>query len=320
MTTTSTTEGIWNYSNNTAMADPGSGKFRANNTTPSTTTALALSKFGTQGTDLTYLLANIQVGDILSIQDRSNSANYVRHKVTALPTNNTSWFQIPVSMIVGGGTIPSNNTDCIIAFDAVAPQAVTSVFGRTGTVTAQAGDYSAFYPLVARQISTSPSLTGGGDLSADRTLTLLGDVTTPVNGQFYGYSGGVRGWFTPAPTGTVNPGTWTNLTYSTGWSQNTTAQYRVEVNGSFSQVISQGIINYASGAAALAFTLPAGAQPGVKRGCVLNGFDSTGDVLLFSANIATSGAVTIYPMVRQNFAWPSATNGSVYLEGLCFSL
>jgi hypothetical protein len=121
-------------------------------------------------------------------------------------------------------------------------------------------------------------------------------------------------------TGTVNPGTWTNLTYGTGWTQNTTAQYRVETNGSFQKVIGQGIINYASGAASLAFTLPAGARPGVTRGCVLAGFDSSGDVLLFSAKVSTAGAVTILPMVRQSFAWPSATNGSVYLDNLTFAL
>jgi hypothetical protein len=118
----------------------------------------------------------------------------------------------------------------------------------------------------------------------------------------------------------VDPGTWTNLTYSTGWTQNTTAQFRVEVNGAFSTLKAQGIINYASGAASLAFTLPAGARPSVARGCALSGFDSTGDVLLFSANIATTGAVTIYPIARQAFSWPSATNGSVYLDSLSFSL
>jgi hypothetical protein len=121
-------------------------------------------------------------------------------------------------------------------------------------------------------------------------------------------------------TGTVNPGVWTNLSYGTGWTQNTTAQYRVETNGSFQKVICQGIVNYASGAASLAFTLPAGARPGVTRGCVLAGFDSSGDVLLFSANVSTAGAVTILPMCRQSFVWPSATNGSVYLDNLTFAL
>ncbi len=171
-----------------------------------------------------------------------------------------------------------------------------------------------------RQILTSQSVTGGGDLSADRTLTLVGDSATPGNSMFYGTNAsGVRGWLAQ-PTGTVNPGTWTNLSYGTGWTQNTTAQYRVETNGSFQKVICQGIINYASGAASLAFTLPAGARPGVTRGCVVSGVDSSGDTLLYSVGVVTSGAVTIVPMVRTAFSWPSATNGSVYLDGLSFAL
>ena len=126
--------------------------------------------------------------------------------------------------------------------------------------------------------------------------------------------------FVPAVSGAVNPGAWTNLTYSTGWTQNATAQFRVETNGSFQKVIAQGIIAYASGAASLAFTLPVGARPSVVRGCVLAGFDSTGDTQLFQATIGIAGAVNIVPMVRQNFSWPSVTNGNVYLDSLTFAL
>jgi len=118
----------------------------------------------------------------------------------------------------------------------------------------------------------------------------------------------------------TDPGTWTALSYSTGWSENTTARYRVQVVGSFSKVLCEGIIAYASGAASLAFTLPSGARPAVQRGCSLAGYDSTGDVQLFQAVIATGGAVNIYPMVRQNFSWPSVTNGNVYLDSLTFAL
>jgi len=118
----------------------------------------------------------------------------------------------------------------------------------------------------------------------------------------------------------ADPGTWTALSYSTGWSETTTARYRVETNGSFQKVIGEGIIAYASGAASLAFTLPSGARPAVQRGCSLAGYDSSGDVQLFQAVIATSGTVNIYPMVRQNFSWPSATNGNVYLDSLSFAL
>jgi hypothetical protein len=120
--------------------------------------------------------------------------------------------------------------------------------------------------------------------------------------------------------GGVNPGTWQTLSYGTGWSEGSTARYRVETNAAFSKVIGEGIIAYVSGAASLAFTLPAGALPSVQRGCVLGGYDSSGDTQLFQATITTAGAVNIVPMVRQNFSWPSATNGSVYLDNLSFAL
>jgi hypothetical protein len=46
-----------------------------------------------------------------------------------------------------------------------------------------------------RAINTQHSLTGGGDLTADRTLSLVGDTATPGNSKVYGTdASGVRGW------------------------------------------------------------------------------------------------------------------------------
>lgn len=47
----------------------------------------------------------------------------------------------------------------------------------------------------SRTISTTNSLTGGGDLSANRTLSLVGDSSSPGNSKYYGTdSGGTRGF------------------------------------------------------------------------------------------------------------------------------
>jgi microcystin-dependent protein len=44
------------------------------------------------------------------------------------------------------------------------------------------------------------SLTGGGDLTANRTLTLVGDVATPAASYYYGTNAaGVRGWYSISP-------------------------------------------------------------------------------------------------------------------------
>src|SRR5690606_13089157 len=51
-----------------------------------------------------------------------------------------------------------------------------------------------------RSVATQHSLTGGGDLSADRTLNLVNDTAAPGNSKVYGTDGsGTRGWF-DAPT------------------------------------------------------------------------------------------------------------------------
>jgi len=53
----------------------------------------------------------------------------------------------------------------------------------------------------ARSIGTQDSLVGGGDLSADRTLSLENDEAAPGNNQVYGTDGsGARGW-KPDPVG-----------------------------------------------------------------------------------------------------------------------
>lgn len=54
--------------------------------------------------------------------------------------------------------------------------AVTNVFGRVGAIAAQAADYAAFYVPLTRTITTGAGLSGGGDLTADRTLSA--DVRT----------------------------------------------------------------------------------------------------------------------------------------------
>jgi hypothetical protein len=227
-----------------------------------------------------------------------------------------SFNQVAYANVTGTPTVP-------------APSSTTPVMDGTGTVgvgtTYARNDHvhpsdTSRMAVGAAPTAHAPShLDNGTDAIPVATTSRTGSLRV-LNGTATTFLDGTGNWSTPAPAGTVNPGTWTNLSYSTGWTQNTTAQYRVETNGSFQKVICQGIVNYASGAASLAFTLPAGARPGVTRGCVLAGFDSSGDVLLFSANVSTAGAVTILPMVRQSFVWPSATNGSVYLDGLVFSL
>jgi len=59
----------------------------------------------------------------------------------------------------------------------------------------------AAYAPVARQIGGAGSLTGGGDLTADRSLQLTGDADTPGNNKYYGTDGAGDKGFHDLPTG-----------------------------------------------------------------------------------------------------------------------
>ncbi len=70
---------------------------------------------------------------------------------------------------------------------------------------------------IGRQILTVHSIQGGGDLSADRTLSLVGDTALPGNNKFYGTDGsGTRGWFTSTVPTAANPSAQVGLTAING--------------------------------------------------------------------------------------------------------
>jgi hypothetical protein len=103
---------------------------------------------------------------------------------------------------------------------AVGAVPVPSVFGRTGDITAEAGDYAAFYPSLTGsyadppwitsldygKISNAPipvvyrdsiqSLAGTGPDLNSNVVTLIGDVPTPAASLYYGTNAsGTRGYF-----------------------------------------------------------------------------------------------------------------------------
>jgi hypothetical protein len=76
----------------------------------------------------------------------------------------------------------------------LAGKAASSHTHAQSEVTNLVSDLAAKAPT-ARNVATQHSLTGGGDLSADRTLNLVNDSASPGNNMVYGTTGaGTKGW------------------------------------------------------------------------------------------------------------------------------
>jgi len=174
-----TTTGIWRLDTTTTMSDPGSGKFRFNNAAPASATQLAISKLTDPGTDASPLLKALASGDGIYIQDQNNSANFVRYDINGAVTNNTTWFQIPVALhgSSSGGSMPTNNTQCLIQFTtggggavagtvtSVALTMPTGEFSVTGSPVTSSGTLAAAWQsqsanlvLAAPAVSPGPPL------------------------------------------------------------------------------------------------------------------------------------------------------------------
>lgn len=85
----------WNFATSTTMADPSSGNFRANNSTLSSVTALAISATDQSGNAQSGVF---NVGDEILLTDVTTPPRGAVLKVTAV-ANNSTWFQLTVTVV-----------------------------------------------------------------------------------------------------------------------------------------------------------------------------------------------------------------------------
>lgn len=92
--------------------------------------------------------------------------------------------------VTGGGDLTADRT-----LSLVNDASPSGLFYYGTNAAGVKGWYSIQPTQSSRNVLTANSVTGGGNLTADRTLQLVGDVATPADNMFYGTNAsGVRGW------------------------------------------------------------------------------------------------------------------------------
>lgn len=107
---------LWEYDSNVNMADPGTGKFRFNNSTPNLATSIAISASSADAgnPDLSDWIAswdassNTVKGQLI-FTDPENPVNTIIFYITGTVTDNTDWLQFTISNVESSGSLTSGN-------------------------------------------------------------------------------------------------------------------------------------------------------------------------------------------------------------------
>ncbi len=151
----------WRYRTNTAAADPGGGNFRLNNTTIASATALYISDVTDNGVDFSTILDALQIGDEIYLQNANDADEAALVTISSITDNGTWWnFGITVNDTGASATWTANR-----------------VFGFIFAINAGSGGGVP----ASRTLTAGAGLTGGGDLSADRTFDVGAGTGITVN-------------------------------------------------------------------------------------------------------------------------------------------
>lgn len=111
------------YQFNTATSgDPGTGKWLLNNADPTLATAAHISDSNLEGTDISDLISNLQIGEtIYSVtSDASGTlpdlSTVHRYNVNGALTDNTTYYTVPLTYVNHNGTSMSNDDRTMMVF------------------------------------------------------------------------------------------------------------------------------------------------------------------------------------------------------------
>jgi hypothetical protein len=113
---TMATASTWKWLSASQAGSVSTGRIGVNNDSPASATAIHMAASDNDGFDRTGFVTNLKAGDTVFIWDKADTGSNVRYTVTGAPTNNTTWFSVPVQAVAGAGTEPGNNNLVVAAF------------------------------------------------------------------------------------------------------------------------------------------------------------------------------------------------------------
>jgi len=108
-----TARGIWEYNSNIAPP-PITGRIRMNNAVMANITQLYISQTSSESVDAGYFFGTLAMGDSFFIQQQNDATRWLRARVNGTPTDDGSYWTIPVSVFQDSGIIMLTGQKCIV--------------------------------------------------------------------------------------------------------------------------------------------------------------------------------------------------------------
>ena len=103
---------LYRFDSSTSYNDPGAGRYRQNQTAPSTVTALYIDRLTQDGLDPTNVFTLATLDDEFIIQERGMASRYQTWRLLGPATMvGGDWFEVPVEFVSAQGAPFSNNNE-----------------------------------------------------------------------------------------------------------------------------------------------------------------------------------------------------------------
>ena len=177
----------------------------------------------------------------------------------------------------------------------------------------------------SRQVATTHSLTGGGDLTANRTLSLVGDAASPGNTKYYGTNGSGTKGYHDVPSGANYPNNSGVATVAPRPSMTDVRDYGATGNGSTDDTAAITAAVAAAHTAGTSIYFPAGEYlvtsfPTLNDGDTVHGDGMDQTTIIYAGS---STLVTLTNKMRVHFKnmgfWITGTAGKGFQLSNCFS-